>query len=101
QRAVEEFDSSQIQEDAKSLVEGIKTNTPAGVSGERGEAWAAAQVVILLFVLLGNLPILGGSLEILAGPGLLLGGAGLATVSALQLGRNFSPWPEPAEGGVL
>ncbi|CAN0399397.1 unnamed protein product, partial [Ectocarpus sp. 13 AM-2016] len=20
---------------------------------------------------------------------------------ALQLGRNFSPWPEPAEGGVL
>ncbi|CAB1114621.1 unnamed protein product [Ectocarpus sp. CCAP 1310/34] len=100
-RAVDEFDSSQIQEDVKSLVEGIKTNTPAGVSGERGEAWAAAQVVILLFVLMGNLPLLGGSLEILAGPGLLLGGAGLATVSALQLGRNFSPWPEPAEGGVL
>lgn len=53
----------------------------AGVSGERGEGWAAAQVGILLFVLLGNLPILGGSLEILAGPGLLLGGGGLAGVS--------------------
>lgn len=43
--------------------------------------WAAAQLGILLFVLLGNLPILGGSLEILAGPGLLLGGGGLAAVS--------------------
>lgn len=43
--------------------------------------WAAAQVGILLFVLMGNLPILGGSLEILAGPGLLLGGGGLAAVS--------------------
>lgn len=53
----------------------------AGVSGERGEAWAAAQVGILLFVLLGNLPFLGGSLEIVAGPGLLLGGAGLSVVS--------------------
>lgn len=53
----------------------------AGVSGERGEAWAAAQVGILVFVLLGNLPFLGGSLEIIAGPGLLLGGAGLALVS--------------------
>eukprot|EP00752_Nemacystus_decipiens_P007016 g6294.t1 len=99
--AVKDFDSSQVQDDLKSLVEGLKTNTPAGVSGERGEAWAAAQVGILLFVLLGNLPFLGGSLEIIAGPGLLLGGAGLTVVSALQLGRNFSPWPIPAEGTVL
>ncbi|CAN0201158.1 unnamed protein product [Scytosiphon promiscuus] len=100
-RAIKDFDSSQIQDDFSALIEGVKINTPAGVSGERGEAWAAAQVGILLFVILGNLPFLGGSLEVLAGPGLLLGGAGLALVSALQLGRNFSPWPEPAEGGVL
>lgn len=57
----------------------------AGVSGERGEVWTAAQVGILLFVLLGNLPILGGSLEILAGPGLLLGGGGLAAVSECKI----------------
>lgn len=99
--AVQDFDSSQVQDDLKSLIEGLKTNTPAGVSGERGEAWAAAQVGILLFVLLGNLPFLGGSLEVIAGPGLLLGGAGLTVVSALQLGRNFSPWPLPAESSVL
>ncbi|CAM9632042.1 unnamed protein product [Pylaiella littoralis] len=99
--AVKDFDSSQVEDDIKSLVEGLKTNTPAGTSGERGEAWAAAQVGILLFVLLGNLPFLGGSLEVLAGPGLFLGGAGLSLVSALQLGRNFSPWTEPAEGNVL
>lgn len=99
--AIKDFDSSKISEDVQALGEGLKTNTQAGVSGERGEVWAAAQVGILLFVVLGNLPILGGSLEVLAGPGLLLGGGGLAAVSALQLGKNFSPWPEPAEGGVL
>lgn len=57
----------------------------AGVSGERGEGWTAAQIGILLFVIFGNLPILGGSLEIIAGPGLLLAGAGLAGASEFVL----------------
>ena len=83
--------------DASKIVE----NTISGDFGARGEAYFAAQAVVLLSVLFGGLPIVGDSLPNLAGATLLALGSVLLVSGGIDLGDNLSPWPKPADGAEL
>lgn len=75
--------------------------TAEGNLGERGEEWAVAQALILLFVVLNNIPVFGGIVLLLAGPGLLVGGVATSAVGVVQLGESLSPWPSPTKENSL
>jgi protein-S-isoprenylcysteine O-methyltransferase Ste14 len=64
--------------------------------GERGEAYFAAQAVVMLCVLLGGVPVVGDAAMLLLGPGLLLAGLAVIALSFRDLGDSLSPWPVPA-----
>lgn len=61
----------------------------------------APQVVILLFVALGTIPIVGGVVMLLAGPGLLLAGLAVMLAGASGLGDSLTPWPAPVDDNEL
>jgi protein-S-isoprenylcysteine O-methyltransferase Ste14 len=75
-----------------------------GKLGERGEAWTALSLVLILSVLGGGIPLpfLNSALTFLAGPGLMLAGAGLLLASVNDLGsRNLTPFLTPTSRGSL
>jgi protein-S-isoprenylcysteine O-methyltransferase Ste14 len=80
----------------------IKDNVMGGGQfGERGEAYFAAQALVMLCVVLGGIPLVGDFLMLLLGPGLLLAGLGVAVISFKDLGSSLSPWPKPASTAEL
>ncbi|CAM9672919.1 unnamed protein product [Phaeothamnion confervicola] len=99
--ALKDFNTADLQDDFAAALEGAKASVKEGKFGERGEVWVAAQLTLLFFILVGDVPFLGGPLEFLAGPGALLAGAALAAAGLLQLGSSLSPWPSPRDGNVL
>jgi protein-S-isoprenylcysteine O-methyltransferase Ste14 len=88
--------------DFKALnLETIKNNVMDGNVGERGEAYAAAQFALLLFIVGGGVPLIGNLLMTLLGPVLMLAGCAAFALSVKDLGNSISPWVVPSEGGDL
>lgn len=70
--------------------------------GERGEAYFAAQVVLVLCILIGTVPVIGEGLNFVFGPVTVLGGLGLAALSVIDLGSDsLSPFPAATESSTL
>jgi protein-S-isoprenylcysteine O-methyltransferase Ste14 len=104
QSAFQDFDLANVDFSGfQSLdLDTIKDNVMGGGQfGERGEAYFAAQAVVMLCVVLGGIPLVGDFLMLLLGPGLLLAGLGVAVISVKDLGSSLSPWPKPASTGEL
>ena len=80
---------------------GAKENVMSGEFGQRGEGFFVAQVVCLLAILGGGIPLVGGFVLLLLGPGLLLSGLAAVLVSVLDMGSALSPWPKPPAGQGL
>jgi protein-S-isoprenylcysteine O-methyltransferase Ste14 len=76
-------------------------NVYGGEFGTRGEAYVAAQVVLMALVALGGIPVIGGALNFVLGPGLILVGAAVVLNGVTEMGSTLSPWPVPAEKGEL
>lgn len=79
----------------------LQNNIAEGNVGERGEEWAVAQAVILLFIAVGTVPVIGGLVMLLAGPGLVVGGVAVAAAGVTGLGQSLSPWPAPVADNEL
>lgn len=91
-----------IDFDFKSLdLETVKNNVMDGKVGERGEAYAAAQFALLLFIIGGGVPVIGDFLMLLLGPILMLAGCAAFLLSVKDLGSSLSPWVVPSAGGDL
>jgi protein-S-isoprenylcysteine O-methyltransferase Ste14 len=104
QSAFQEFDLANVDLSGfQNLdLDKIKDNVMGGGQfGERGEAYFAAQAVVMLCVVLGGIPLVGDFLMLLLGPGLLLAGLGVAVLSVKDLGSSLSPWPKPASTAEL
>ena len=81
--------------------ETLKDNLLDGSVGERGEAYAAAQLVLLLCIVGGGIPLVGDALMVLLGPCLMLAGGATILLAIKDLGSNLSPWAVPPKGGKL
>jgi protein-S-isoprenylcysteine O-methyltransferase Ste14 len=82
-------------------LETIKDNLMDGSLGERGEAYAAAQFILLLCIVGGGIPLIGDPLMVLLGPVLMLAGAATFLLATKDLGSNLSPWAVPPKGAEL
>uniref|UniRef100_A0A7S2XU15 Protein-S-isoprenylcysteine O-methyltransferase n=1 Tax=Attheya septentrionalis TaxID=420275 RepID=A0A7S2XU15_9STRA len=92
------IDLSSVNLDFSNILENtdaIQANIFDGELGQRGEQYVIAQVLLVLFVLIGGVPILGDPLASLLGPSLLLTGLGVAVVGVNEMGGSLSPWPVP------
>lgn len=70
--------------------------------GERGEAYFAAQAVLILCILIGTVPVVGEGLNFVFGPVTVLGGLALAGLSLVDLGSDsLSPFPAATESSTL
>jgi len=78
-------------------LEQILENVKEGISGERGQAYVAAQAFLVLCVLAGGVPLFGDSLYIVAGPVAMAVGALMVAAAIYELGPALSPWIMPAE----
>mmetsp|Transcript_1007 Transcript_1007/g.2764 ORF Transcript_1007/g.2764 Transcript_1007/m.2764 type:complete len:191 (-) Transcript_1007:231-803(-) len=100
-KAVSNFEIGDVKDKAMVVGGAIKDNLTQGQVGERGEAWAATQLVFLLCILLGGIPVVGDVIFTLSGPGLLLGGVALISSGILELGASTTPFVAPTEGNKL
>lgn len=75
----------------------IKDNAFKGELGTRGEIYVVAQFSILLFVLIGTIPIIGNTFISIIGPFLLLSGIAIIVLGVLDLGSSLSPWSVPVD----
>lgn len=96
----EEFDNAAIDYlqkfDVSSLTENLDTiskNTMEGEVGQRGEAYAIAQFIVVAAIVIGGVPVVGDFVNILLGPVLLLLGLATMFFSVTDLGKSLSPWP--------
>jgi protein-S-isoprenylcysteine O-methyltransferase Ste14 len=94
--SVQNFDISSVTD----AFGAIQQNAMEGQFGERGEAYVAAQLGVILCIVGGGIPFVGDFLMLLLGPGLLTVGLGVAFVSIADLGDALSPWPTPANNGL-
>lgn len=83
------------------VTETIRDNIAEGNIGERGEEWALAQVVLLLCIALGGVPVVGNLLMFLTGPVFIALGSVLSAAGVIGLGKSLSPWPSPVDKNKL
>ena len=70
--------------------------------GNRGEAYFVAQAALILFILIGGVPVIGEPLQSVLGPSLLLGGLAIAGLALVDLGADsLSPFPAPPQTATL
>lgn len=81
---------------SKSLIS-VKENVLKGEFGSRGEIYFALQAGILLFVLIGNIPVIGDTILTILGPALVVSGVIFLVTGGLELGSSLSPWPVPVD----
>lgn len=92
------IDLSSVNVDFSNILENsdaIQANVFDGELGQRGEQYVVAQALLVLFVLIGGVPVIGDPLASVLGPSLLLTGLGVAVVSVNEMGGSLSPWPVP------
>jgi len=77
--------------------ESIVSNIVDGELGRRGEVYTLAQLVLLLSIALGGVPVIGGVVSLIGGPLLLLLGLTVMLSSATEMGPTLSPWPVPSK----
>jgi len=86
--------------DIDRVVANVKGDNEA--LGTRGEYYFLVQAALILFIVIGGLPILGPYLQAIGGPGLLLGGVVVGLKSLTDLGSDsLSPFPSPPKGSTL
>jgi len=111
-RAAIDVTTSKVQSDANAnsqnilneiapIVTKIKDNLLSGDFGSRGEAYFAAQVVLILCILYGSIPLLGDLVTFLLGPCTILVGIVVTALGIRDLGTNLSPWPKVPENTQL
>lgn len=111
-RVVIDVTTSQSEPDAKAntenimneiapIVTKIKDNLLSGDFGSRGESYFVAQVVIILCILYGSIPLLGDLMTFLLGPCTILMGIVVTALGIRDLGANLSPWPKVPENTEL
>jgi len=85
------------------IVSTISSNISEGKLGERGEMYTSMQFVLVLFIIIGNIPVFGRVLYTVFGPMLFASGCALAIFGAKELIEvdGLTPWPVPAENGKL
>ncbi len=74
--------------------------------GSRGGGWVVLQSAVVAAIAVASIvggpwPESAGGVLGLVGAALAVAGAGLALLSALALGRSFTPFPRPLERGAL
>ena len=79
----------------------IFDNISSGEFGKRGEAYFAGQIVLVLCVLNGNIPLVGNLMIFLFGPCACILGAVVVGLGVKDLGSNLSPFPNVPENTDL
>jgi len=69
--------------------------------GTRGEAYFFAQAILIVFLVLGGIPLVSDYLQLLAGPGLMLAGTVVLALTGLDMSDSLSPWSKPNGGGLV
>lgn len=72
----------------------IYANISSGEFGTRGEVYFAGQIVLVLCILNGNIPLVGDLIMFLFGPCTCILGAVVAGLGVKDLGSNLSPFPK-------
>mmetsp|Transcript_32432 Transcript_32432/g.61088 ORF Transcript_32432/g.61088 Transcript_32432/m.61088 type:complete len:226 (-) Transcript_32432:70-747(-) len=88
-------------DDLQQTLEKIKGNVMAGEFGTRGEAYVAAQLFILLCILVGTVPLVSSSLYVLAGPLAMATGGAMIAASLYELGGDLTPWITQPQGSSI
>jgi protein-S-isoprenylcysteine O-methyltransferase Ste14 len=82
----------------------LRSNSLDGSLGERGEAWTAGALLLVISLLAGSLPVpyLSQIFTALGGPGLMVAGGALVLSSLNDLGsKNLTPFLTPVSSGSL
>lgn len=87
--------------DLQQVLSKIKDTISEGEFGKRGEEYVAAQVFLILCVLVGTVPLLGGSLYFLAGPLCMAAGGAIVAAALYEIGDGLSPWVTPSAESEL
>mmetsp|Transcript_10462 Transcript_10462/g.15673 ORF Transcript_10462/g.15673 Transcript_10462/m.15673 type:complete len:269 (+) Transcript_10462:56-862(+) len=85
----EKLETSQLT----NLLSKIYGNISSGEFGTRGEAYFAGQIVLVLCILYGNIPLVGELIIFFFGPCTCAIGAVVAGLGVKDLGSNLSPFP--------
>ena len=105
----QDFENTESNQDQRSIgneslsdtFNAVRDNLLDGEIGKRGEIYFFMQLGLVFCILFGTVPLFGNLIEIAFGPGLVLIGGSVATIGAVQLGTNLTPWPQPPKDGTL
>ena len=75
------------------IVAKVYDNINSGEFGKRGEYFVVLQIVLVLCILYGNVPLLGDLITFILGPCLAVIGSVMIFLGIKDLGTNLSPWP--------
>jgi protein-S-isoprenylcysteine O-methyltransferase Ste14 len=79
----------------------VMDNMSSGEFGTRGELFVVGQLVLMLSILYGDIPLFGDTLKFLFGPGMFVLGGVVAGLGVKELGSNISPFPKVSDNTDL
>jgi len=91
---------SRVIEVSNIDVSAVTKNIKEGELGSRGEVYFAAQLLLIVLILLGGLPVFSGPLHYIVGPSLILAGLSVSSLGAQDLGNSITPLPKPIPKGL-
>jgi protein-S-isoprenylcysteine O-methyltransferase Ste14 len=82
---------------SKAVTGAVDPSISAKKVGERGEAFLLAQGALILFIVLGGIPVINDWMSMIVGPTLIALGLGTMILSGKELGGSLSHWAVPIE----
>jgi Putative protein-S-isoprenylcysteine methyltransferase len=102
--AVGDLDVSNLSNLTTQMTESmskVMDNMSSGELGTRGELFVVGQLVLMLSILYGDIPLFGDTFKFLLGPGMFVLGGVVAGLGVKELGSNISPFPKVGDNTDL
>lgn len=96
--------ASQLQETVDEYKTAVASNVKTAVENEDPgyQLLVVGQAILLLFLVIGDIPLLGDGIAFVSGPGLMVAGASLALAGVVELGpNNLTPFATPVKDNEL
>jgi protein-S-isoprenylcysteine O-methyltransferase Ste14 len=101
ERMAERDTEAIVKDTAQEYALAVRRNIQAQQSGP-SIFYVTVQAALILFLLVGDLPVVGSAIQTLLGPGLVAAGLGAIALGVLDLGaNNLTPFSAPVEGNEL
>lgn len=96
-----DFDVSNLTYQMTESMSKVMNNMSSGEFGTRGELFVVGQLVLMLCIIYGDIPLLGDTLKFFLGPGMFVLGGVVAGLGVKELGSNISPFPKVGDNTDL